>query len=401
MRMAAAAEDLVPSHEALVSRARDLAPAIAARADETERMRQIHPDTVADIERAGLWRVLQPGRYGGYEGRYEILIDIGEELGRACTSTAWVWVNLVSHNWMMGMWPVEGQETVWRANPGARIGSATIYPPGKVVPVEGGYRLSGRWPFSSGIDASDWVMLGGMVPPGGPDAKPVPRVFVLPAAAVEVIDSWDVMGLVGTGSKDVACADVFVPASMTLSPHEMRGAATPGMAVNPNPLYRLPLLALFPHIIGGALLGGARGAYDSYVEEMRMRVATFNAGRIADHAAVQIRIAESDSMIRAARALLRDGPREGHRIAASGRAPSEREKTRWRADAAYACRLCRDAVDVLHDASGGGGNYRANRLQRFFRDVHAGCGHIGVSWDANGAEHGRSVLGLPVGNFLL
>ena len=106
-------------------------------------------------------------------------------------------------------------------------------------------------------------------------------------------------------------------------------------------------------------------------------------------------------MIRAARDLLLDGPRNGHRIAEAEDVPTEIEKTRWRADAAYACKLCRDAVDVLHNASGGGGNYRANKLQRFFRDVHAGCGHIGVSWDANGAEHGRATLGLPVGNFLL
>lgn len=397
----AATENPIPSREALIARARDLVPSIAARADETERLRMVHPDTIADIEKAGLWRVFQPVRYGGYEGDYGLFVDIGEEFGRACTSTAWVWVNLVSHNWMLAMWPAEGQEAVWGPNPHARIGSATVYPPGKVTSVEGGYRLSGRWPFSSGVDASDWIMLGGMVPPEEGAGNPIPRIFVVPCEEIEVIDTWDVMGLLGTGSKDVTCQDVFVPAHMTLGPHDMRGEPTPGMAVNPNPLYRLPLLALFPHIIGGALLGAARGAYESYVEEMRTRVATFNSSKIAGHTTVQLRVAEAGSMIRAARELLRDGPREGHRLAAAGHAPSEEEKTRWRADAAYACRLCRDAVNVLHAASGGGGNYRANKLQRYFRDVHAGVGHIGVSWDANGAEHGRAVLGLPVGNFLL
>ncbi len=397
----AAHETAIPTHEDLVGRARDLAPAIAGRADETEQIRKVHPDSVADIQEAGLWRVLQPTRYGGYEGRYEVFIDIGEQLGRACASTGWVWVNLVSHNWMLGMWPVEAQDAVWGPNPDARIGSSTVYPAGKVAPVEGGYRLSGRWPFSSGVDASQWVMLGGMVPPEEGRDKPIPRIFVLPVDAIEVIDNWDVMGLAGTGSKDVTCTDVFVPSYMTLGPHEMRGGPTPGLAVNPNPLYRLPLLGLFPHIIGGALLGAAAGAYDSYVGEMRTRLATFNAARIAEHTTVQLRIAEAGAKIRAARELLRDGPREGHRMAEDGGAPSEEEKTRWRADASYACLLCREAVDLLHNASGGGGNYRANKLQRFFRDLHAGCGHIGVSWDANGAEHGRAVLGLPVGNFLL
>ena len=106
-------------------------------------------------------------------------------------------------------------------------------------------------------------------------------------------------------------------------------------------------------------------------------------------------------MIRATRLQLRDGPREAHAIAEEGRIPTEVEKTRWRSDAAYACRKCADVVDLLYRASGGAGNYRRNPLQRFFRDVHAGVGHIGVSWDANGAEHGRALLGLPHGNFLL
>ncbi len=384
-----------------IRRARGLVPRIAARADEAERLRRIPQATIADFERAGLWRLFRPARYGGHEGDYGLFIDMGEEIGRACTSTAWVWANLVSHNWMLGMWPPEGQEAIWGVNPDARIGSSTVYPPGRVVRVAGGYRLSGRWPFSSGIDASHWVMLGGMVPPEGGTGDARPRVFVVPTDAIEVIDNWDVMGLLGTGSKDVACEDLFVPAHLTLGPHEMRGGPTPGMAVNPNPLYRLPLLALFPHIIGGALLGGARGAHDGFVADTGRRMATFNAARIAGYATTQLKVAEAGSLIRAARALLSDGPRAAHALAEAGLMPDEAEKTRWRADAAYACRLIRDAVDLLHGAAGGAGIYRRSSLQRFFRDVHAGIGHIGVSWDANGAEHGRALLGLPVDNALL
>ena len=391
----------VPSREELVRRAAELVEPIAARADETERLRKLHPDTVEDLRNAGLWGVHRPYRYGGSEGDFGMFVDIGEELGRACTSTAWVWVNLVSHNWMLGMWPERAQDEVWGPNPDARIGSATIYPPGKVTRVDGGYRLSGRWPFSSGIDASHWVMLGGMMPPEGGEGAPTPYIFVVDCADIEVIDSWDVVGLVGTGSQDVACEDVFVPGHMALSPHDMRGAPTPGSAVNPASLYRLPLLGLFSHIIAGSMLGAARGAFDLYTESVRSRLATFNTQRIAEHAAVQLRIGEAASVIRATRLQLRDGPREAHAIAGEGRIPSEVEKTRWRSDAAYACRKCADVVDLLYRASGGAGNYRRNSLQRFFRDVHAGVGHIGVSWDANGAEHGRALLGLPHGNFLL
>ena len=390
-----------PSRGELVRRAAELVDSIAARADETERLRKLHPDTVEDLQNAALWGVHKPFRYGGSEGDFGMFVDIGEELGRACTSTAWVWVNLVSHNWMLGMWPERAQDEVWGPNPEARIGSATIYPPGRVARVDGGYRLSGRWPFSSGIDASHWVMLGGMMPPEDGEGGPTPYIFVVDCADIEVIDTWDVVGLLGTGSQDVACEDVFVPGYMALSPHDMRGGPTPGSAVNPASLYRLPLLGLFSHIIAGAMLGAARGAFDLYTESIRSRAATFNTQRIAGHAAVQLRIAEAASVIRATRLQLRDGPREAHAIAEEGRIPTEVEKTRWRSDAAYACRKCADAVDLLYRASGGAGNYRRNPLQRFFRDVHAGVGHIGVSWDANGAEHGRALLGLPHGNFLL
>ncbi|MDE0059624.1 MAG: acyl-CoA dehydrogenase family protein [Defluviicoccus sp.] len=394
-------ETAVPSREELVRRAAALVEPLAARAGETERLRRLHPDTVGDLRNAGLWGVHRPFRYGGSEGDFGLIVDIGEQLGRACPSTAWVWVNLVSHNWMLGMWPERAQDAVWGANPDARIGSATVYPPGRAVRVDGGYLLSGRWPFSSGIEVSHWVMLGGMMPPEDGDGPPKPHIFVVDCANVEVIDTWDVVGLVGTGSHDVACENVFVPDYMALSPHDMRGARTPGSAVNPASLYRLPLLGMFSHILAGAMLGAARGALDHYTESMRTRVATFNRQRIGDHAAVQLRIAEAAAVIRATRQQLRDGPREAHAIAEEGRIPTDAEKTSWRADAAYACRKCADVVDLLYQASGGAGNYRSNPIQRFFRDVRAGVTHIGVSWDANGAEHGRALLGLPHGNFLL
>ena len=391
----------VPSRAELVRRAEELVHRIASRAAETERLRKLHPDTVQDLQDAGLWGVCRPFRYGGSEGDFGLFIDIGEQLGRACTSTAWVWANLVSHNWMLGMWPEQAQDRVWGPNPDARVGSATIYPPGKTVRVDGGYRLSGRWPFSSGIDVSHWVMLGGMVPPEDGEGPPKPHIFVVPCDDIDVIDTWDVVGLVGSGSHDVTCQDVFVPDHMALSPHDMRGAPTPGSAVNPASLYRLPLLGMFSHILAGAMLGAARGALDHYIESLRTRLATFNRQRIGDHAAVQLRIAEAASVIRGTRLQLQEGPREAHEIAEEGRIPTDVEKTRWRSDAAYGCRKCADVVDLLYQASGGAGNYRGNPIQRFFRDVHAGVTHIGVSWDANGAEHGRALLGLPHGNFLL
>ena len=396
---AAAAPDLLPpAREEMIRRARALAPKLKERAAETERLRRIHPDTVRDFHQAGLWRVHQPARVGGFELDYALYVDIGEEIGRACGSSAWVWANLASHHWMLGMFPRRAQDEVWGADADALIGSALVYPCGAARPAAGGYRLSGRWPFSSGIDPSDWVMLGGMVPADREGDPAAPRIFVVRKSALEVIDTWDVVGLVGTGSHDVRCADLFVPAHLTLDPRAARGGPTPGSAANPHPLYRLPVLALFPHILAGPILGMARGAYDEQLETVRSRSATYNASRLAEHANLHLRIAEAAAKIEAARLLLRNNCAEAKAIAEAAGVPDDDSKSRWRRDGAFAVRLSVEAVGVIHAAAGGGANYRRSGLQRHFRDVHAAAAHIAVSWDVNGAEFGRVAVGLPLGN---
>ena len=392
------AKKVRPTRDEMVGRARDLIPRLRSRAAETERLRRIHPDTVRDLHETRLWRVHQPGRVGGLELDFALYIDIGEALGSACASTAWIWTNFVSHDWMLGMWPVEGQDAVWDDNPDALIGSSLVYPPGRAEPVEGGYRLSGRWPFSSGVDPSDWLMLGGMTPPQTGDGPPEPRMFMVPTASVDIIDTWHVAGLAGTGSKDVAGDGIFVPGHMTLDARDTRGGATPGSAVNPGPLYRMPVLALFPHVIAGPILGMARGAFEDYVEATRTRVSTYNTGRLADYATTHVRIAEAGALIDAARLMLHDNAAEAARIAEADAIPDDGHKSRWRRDAAYASGMCVKAVDLIYGAAGGAANYDSNPMQRHFRDIHAAIGHIGVSWDVNGAEFGRTAIGLPLGN---
>lgn len=345
-----------------------------------------------------LWRVHQPRRHGGLELDFALYIDIGEALGRGCASTAWVWSNLVSHNWMLGMFAAEAQDEIWNQDRDTLIGSALIYPCGKITPADGGYRLSGRWPFSSGIDPSAWVLLGGLAPADGGDDGPTPRMLAVPKSDIEVIDTWDVAGLVGTGSQDVACDDLFVPAHMTLDLRDTRGGATPGSLVNDNPIYRLPVMALFPHVIAGPILGIARGAYEDYVGGIRTRTATYDKSKLAEHATLQLRIAEAGAQIDAARLLLRDNCSEAAAIAGADGEFSAGHKARWRRDAAYAATMCTRAVDLIYAAAGGAANYRHNPLQRHFRDIHAAISHIGVSWDLNAAEFGRTAVGLPPGN---
>lgn len=400
-----------PARDDIVGRARDMAPALRARAAEAERLRRIPEATVRELHENGLWRVLRPARYGGWETDYGVLLDVAAELARGCASTAWVYANLASHNWMLPMWPEGAAAEVWGENPDALIGSALIYPPGRVEPVAGGYRLGGRWPYSSGIDASDWVMLGGMDPELGDNGAPGPRMFVVRVADIDIIDTWHVAGLAATGSKDVACENLFVPAHMTLPVRETRGGPKDG----PNggivgeatgrpaaPAYRLPVLALFPHLLAAPMLGIAQGAYEDFVESLRTQVSTYNASRVAGHTTVQLKIAEAGVLIESARLLLRENWMEAHRIVeGSGDengTPDLRARMRWRRDAAQAARNSLRAVDLIYEACGGRANYRDNILHRRFADIHAAAAQIQVVWDINGPEFGRVELGLPPEN---
>ena len=216
----------------------------------------------------------QPRRVGGSELPWVALIDIGSTLARGCGSTAWNWANYAVHHWMLAFWPVECQDEIWDADPAVLIASSVVFPAGKATRVAGGYRLSGRWPFSSGVDPSAWNMLGGIVQADG--ATGDYRIFLLPRDDYTIIDNWHVMGLRGTGSKDVQANDVFVPEHRTLAVETTKGGDNhPGAAVNRAPLFRIPIFATFPYMLTGIALGIAEGAYENVVDGLRGRVARY------------------------------------------------------------------------------------------------------------------------------
>ena len=150
------------SREAFLKRAQELVPVLQERASKTAKLRQIPEETISDLEAAGLWRVLKPESYGGYLSDFGLMIDIAIELGRGCASTAWVYINIVSHNWMLPLWPKKAMDAIWGENEKALIGSTLVFPAGRLEPLQNGYKFTGRWPYASGIDASDWMMLGAM-----------------------------------------------------------------------------------------------------------------------------------------------------------------------------------------------------------------------------------------------
>ncbi len=380
-----------PSREEMVERAHAMTAKLAARANDVERAREIHPDTVKDFWDTRLWTALKPKRYGGLELDYGSIIDLSDPIARGCASTAWIYVNLLSHDWMLPMWRPEAEDEVWKDSPTALIASSLVATAGVAKPVAGGYEISGQWPYCSGIDPSDWMMMAAMIEDDGPRR---PLWLVVPRDALEEIDTWHVGGLVGSGSRDVKGEGIFVPEHMTLSPADARGGPTPGSAHVPNILYQLPVLGLFPHILLGPMIGIVQGAYDDYVAEMRERLSTYNNSRLAEHTQIQMRVAEAASLVQAARLLGHDNIREGEAVANSGRVPTVAEKVRWRRDGAFAAQNCVKALQLLQGAVGAAGIYLSHPFERRIRDMNAAATQIQMNFDINGAEFGRVELGL-------
>jgi 3-hydroxy-9,10-secoandrosta-1,3,5(10)-triene-9,17-dione monooxygenase len=383
-----------PRFEELLARAEALIPVLRERAPRAEQLRRLPDETIADLHASGLFRMLQPARVGGSELPFRAICELTAVIGQGCGSTAWVLANLAAHHWLLGMWHPEAQDEIWGESPDSLISSAMIFAPGRGQRVSGGYRLSGRWPFSSGIDPSTWNMFGGIVVDEETGLNE-PRMFLVPARDYTIIDTWQVIGLAGTGSKDVEVSDVFVPAYRTLATERIKGGPNRGSELNPGTLYKLPAVSLFAFAIGGVSLGIARGAIQDFTETTRTRRSAYTGRNIADFTNIQVHLAEASALADAAEAIMLRDCDEAMRITEAGVVPSLEQRARYRRDGAFAATMCTKAVDLLLAATGGGAIYERNPIQRAFRDVHAANAHYVLNWDLNGAVYGRVALGLP------
>lgn len=384
------------AYEAMLAKARALVPVLRARAERTEQLRRLPPETEQELHEAGLFRILQPKSVGGFEFDYVALVDFSAELARGDASVAWNVANLASHHWMLAMFTQEAQARVWGENPEALIASSLVFPAGTARRVPGGYRLKGRWPFSSGVRSSQWNMLGGSVI-AEDDSREL-RIFLVHASDYEILDTWDSVGLRGTGSDDVVINDVFVPEAMTVAVSALSGGPTPGSAIHPNPLYQLPTFALFPFVLSGCALGNAQACLEDFEASARARASSYNRAKLADFQSIQIRVAAAGARIDAARRIMRGCCLEAMEDARAGRIPDMARRVAYRRDGAFSVNLCTEAVDILFKASGAGGLTRTGAMQRQFREAHAIDAHIAFSFDAAGADYGRVALGLPSEN---
>ncbi len=385
------------SYQELWGRAEQLLPKLRERAARCEELRRLPEETLRDFHDTGLFRFQQPRRVGGSELDFVAAIDFGALFARACASSAWNFVNLGTHHLLLGMFPPKAQDDVWNVSRDALIASSFVFPAGRARKVEGGYVLSGRWPFSSGVDPSDWDMLAGFASLDD-NAPSEQRIFLVHKSQYKVHDSWFAGGLRGTGSNDVEVKEQFIPDHRTLAVADTKGAPTPGSVVNPGPIYRMPVFALFPYYLSGVALGIAEGLIDSYAAGARQRTGKMNAARVAEIQSTQIRVGEATAYARASRLAQVVNCGEAQEMAARDRIPDLQTKARYRLEGAYAVDWATRAVDVMFGLFGASGLYESSDTARAFRDAHAIRQHFSFNTDIAGTTYGRVALGLPGDN---
>lgn len=387
------------TREELIERARGLAPAIADRAEEAERLRNVPDETMQELIDAGLFRMLQPSRVGGYEMPFDILVDVLPIIGAACTSTAWILGNFSSRNWNIGMWPKAAQDEIWGSGPvytpDVLACSAYVFPALKAVRTADGYLLNSNYPtpFASGVDLAEWTTIACMLHEDQGNGEPQFMQALLHRSEYQVIDTWYASGLVGSGSKDVLVENVEIPEHRGMLITDTHGGSTPGSEVNPGPLYRLPVFAAFGYIAGAPGLGCAVGALASARGSLSTRIGTYGGQRIGELSPVQIKFAEAAAAIDAAEMLYRRRCEEMMDIARAGQVPSEETRAIMRRDSAYGGSLFTGAVDLLVQVTGAAGLYTRNPMQRYFRDAHAIAQHAAMVWDVCGQNYGQVALG--------
>ncbi|RMI27989.1 acyl-CoA dehydrogenase family protein [Nocardia stercoris] len=353
-----------------------IADQLRAQGEEAEQLGKLPDATAALMKEAGSIRLLQPKKYGGFEAHPREFAETVMATAALDGAAGWVTGIVGVHPWQLAFADPKVQEEVWGSDHDTWMASPYA-PTGVAVPVDGGYIFNGRWQFSSGTDHCDWIFLGALLGDanGAPVMPPTMLHMILPRKDYEIVeDSWNVVGLSGTGSKDIIVKDAFVPDYRVMNgDHVIDGTAQREYGVTET-LYKMPWSTMFPLGISSAVVGIAEGALAAHLDYQRDRVGAQGTA-IKDDPYVLFSVGEAAADINAARQeLLANADRmwdlvdAGKEVSFADRAAGRRTQVRaaWRAV---------QAVDQIFARSGGNALRKDKPLQRFWRDAHAGLAH--------------------------
>ncbi|MEQ8509276.1 MAG: acyl-CoA dehydrogenase family protein [Rhodospirillaceae bacterium] len=384
----------VPTRQEVIKAAADLMPVLRERAQDTEDLRRLPDETIADLRAAGLHKLFTPKRYGGFEMPWGTHVDISRTLGQGCGSTGWVSSVVFTHTFLFGRFKEEAQEDVWGEYPDAII-STGFAGGGQATPTEGGFTVSGCWKFASGVDHADAMLVGAKLPNSTASFNDL--WIVLKKDDFEILDTWQSEGLKGTGSKDIKVDNAFIPAHRTLTMTEMSDTP-PGAKLHDYYLYGVEFHSYFLTLLAGPILGAARGAYNEYVAQTLTRRGAMMGESIIDQPAVQVHVAESLTELETADMLIDGLCDRLHARGMKGQDITGAFKLRAYRDLVMAGKLAHSSADRLSRMMGVSAQTGRNAVQRLYRDVRTMSTHSALHWESGMQRSGKYIFGLPTGD---
>ena len=374
----------------LIARARAMIPTLAGRALAQTQRRGILPETIAEMQAAGFFRVLQPKRWGGYEMKLGTFYDIEIALSEGDMSTGWTYGVFGAVTWFLGLIDDRLTQEVWGRDPSV-LGCSSTMPAGKATAVDGGFQLSGHWRYASGCEHCEWALLGGMV--RAENAAPDWRFFVVPRRDYKTVDNWQVAGLQGTGSIDVMLDDVFVPDYRTQRLQDnflLKGA---GQAVNTSSLYRVPFGQIFARGVSTAGLGALQAMLTALLDYSQNRV-THAGGRATENPFVQLLCAETAATINEMRTTLYRNFRTLHDYARRGETPPLELRLQYKFQSSAVIERSTLLAARIFKATGAAGLADELPFGRILADLMAARQHISNQYEYYGTNWGATMFGL-------
>jgi alkylation response protein AidB-like acyl-CoA dehydrogenase len=372
---------------------RELAAALAARAEQGEQLRRLPDETIDAYERSELGRLLMPARYGGEQSEFGSILDVVRQLAQhGDTAGAWTLGFYILHNWMLSLFSERAQAEVFAERRPVRA-PAPLAPSGRGTPRDGGFRVSGRWAWATGVMHAEWVLVGALL---AADAGPIPALVLLPAADARVEDTWHTEGMRATGSADVIVQDAFVPAHRIVTIPDIYAGTAPGATLHDVSLYRWPMVPGLALTAAMPALGTAERVAALYAERLGERVLADGSGAQRDKPAAQARLAEAEVRLRACRALVAATAGELQEMLDSGERLRRLHRARGRLAAAHVVAQARHVIGSLLEASGGSAHFLRSPLQRAKRDVDTLAGHVIFDYDTARELAGALAIGAQV-----
>jgi alkylation response protein AidB-like acyl-CoA dehydrogenase len=390
-----AAQEPIVTGDELIARARALTPVLAAEAAESERLRRPTDAAIDALRESGIFRMMVPRAYGGYELDLDTFLGVGLALGAGDASLAWVANFYVEHNWIFCQFPEAFQKPFF-AERDYSLAPATVAPTGVAEPVEGGYRLAGRWSWGTGVMHGDWVIVSAVVP--GDDPVPDMRFFALPIEEITVDDVWHIEGMLGTGSNDILIDGRVIPEERAVSLNAMRDGRAPGAEIHDGPLYRTPMMPVLVMAAAMPAVGQARAVVDAFKQSLQDRFMPMWGITQAERPAAQMRVARAELEMRQTEMLMSEVVED---VMARRNEATLADRARWMASLALAVDQSKQIVASVATASGASAHFSSHPLQRAARDLSTLSCHAVFDLDARLETAGKAMLGLDPGPIMI